>query len=178
MLAIYMTTHLSFHVGPMLSSGCTAICRDILKQLPFQNAHVNIYNNTGYRSGAIQAMLDPLGENVTWLSSFFTYSRLLRLCDFPYSSRMAAFGSKRLVVPSQNRRKPGHCGTTAESRTSYCHEATTLSVPKMPLSRSAPPIRSHLAKVTTRIYTSERCQPQPSRDAFSSAWASPLSFFW
>jgi hypothetical protein len=49
---------------------------NVLEQLPFQNTYVKLYKNGGYQEGAVQAMMEPFGENVTW---FDNYDWVIRL---------------------------------------------------------------------------------------------------
>jgi hypothetical protein len=41
-----------------------------LALLPFRKVTIKIYNNTGYQEGAVQAMIDPFVDNVTWFDEY------------------------------------------------------------------------------------------------------------
>jgi hypothetical protein len=94
-LVIYMTTHLSKSHLRFLSCWRDAIKRmEIFKyadlilytsrqpslrqlaMLPFHKITMKLYNNTGYSEGAIQAMIDPFVEKMTW---FDEYDWVIRL---------------------------------------------------------------------------------------------------
>ena len=105
-LAIYMTTHLPGEHLRYLPCWEDAIQRlqifkyahlilyvpqeptfELLQMLPFPKVIVKLYNNTGYQSGAIQAMIDPFTRNVpedntttTTITSWFDeYDWVIRL---------------------------------------------------------------------------------------------------
>jgi hypothetical protein len=94
-LVIYMTTHLPKIHEKYLPCWKDAIQRleifkyadlilytsrvptvGLLKQLPFRNTTVKMYNNSGYQSGAIQAMIDPFVDDVTWFDGYDWVIRL------------------------------------------------------------------------------------------------------
>jgi hypothetical protein len=94
-LAIYMTTHLPIMHQRYLPCWRDAIQRmeifkyaDLvlytasqptaaqLEMLQFRNVIIKLYNNTAKQAGAIQAMIDPFVDNVTW---FDRYDWVIRL---------------------------------------------------------------------------------------------------
>jgi hypothetical protein len=94
-LVIYMTSHLPEHHTAYLPCWKDAIQRlEIFQyanlilftstvptteqwdQLPFRNVTIKMYENTDYQLGAMQAMIDPFVNNVTW---FDEYDWVIRL---------------------------------------------------------------------------------------------------
>jgi hypothetical protein len=94
-LAIYMTTHLPPEHIAFLPCWNDAIRRleifkyadlilyttkipseDQLAQLPFRNVTVKLYKNPGHMEGAIQAMIDPFVDDVTWFDGYDWVIRL------------------------------------------------------------------------------------------------------
>lgn len=81
-LLVYMTTHLPpqhvaffpcwkdaferltiFKYADLMMYTSTEPTNEQLELLPFQNTTIKIYTNTGYQSGAVQAMVDPFLHN-------------------------------------------------------------------------------------------------------------------
>jgi hypothetical protein len=94
-LLIYMTTHYPkehiaflpcwndaikrleiFKYADLILYTTSVPSEEELAQLPFRNVTIKLYNNTGYQAGAIQAMIDPFVENVTW---FDVYDWVIRV---------------------------------------------------------------------------------------------------
>jgi hypothetical protein len=94
-LVIYMTTHLTethilflpcwhdaiqrmeiFKYADLILYATEVPTPEQLAMLPFRKTTIKLYNNTGYSEGAIQAMVDPFVENVTW---FDDYDWVIRL---------------------------------------------------------------------------------------------------
>jgi hypothetical protein len=94
-IAIYMTTHLPeshliyflcwydaiqrmdiFTYADLILYTSSQPTSMQLALLPFRNTIVKQYNNTGYQNGAIQAMIDPYIENVTWFDGYDWVIRL------------------------------------------------------------------------------------------------------
>jgi hypothetical protein len=88
-LLIYMTTHLPQEHVAFLPCWKDAIQRlnifqyadlmlytasppspEHLEFLPFRNVTIKIYSNPGYQQGAVQAMVDPFLDNVTWFDEY------------------------------------------------------------------------------------------------------------
>jgi hypothetical protein len=94
-LAIYMTTHLPkkhqmylpcwndavqrmeiFKYADLILYTARQPTMSELEMLPFRNVIVKVYNNTSKQGGAIQAMIDPFVDKVTW---FDEYDWVIRL---------------------------------------------------------------------------------------------------
>ena len=88
-LLIYMTTHLPpehvaflpcwkyaiqrlslFKYADLMLYTSTEPKKEHLKLLPFRNTTIQIYSNPGYQSGAVQAMVDPFVQNVSWFDNY------------------------------------------------------------------------------------------------------------
>jgi hypothetical protein len=94
-LVIYMTTHLPeshllffpcwndaiqrleiFRYADLILYTAVEPTPEQLALLPFKNTTIKLYNNTGYQEGAVQSMIDPFVDNVTW---FDEYDWVIRL---------------------------------------------------------------------------------------------------
>jgi hypothetical protein len=88
-LLIYMTTHLPqshvlffpcwkdaierldiFKYADFMLYTSSEPTNEHLELLPFRNVTVKMYSNPGYQEGAVQAMVDPFLENVTWFDEY------------------------------------------------------------------------------------------------------------
>jgi hypothetical protein len=88
-LLIYMTTHLPqshvaflpcwkdaierldiFKYADLMLYTCTEPTNENLEQLPFRKITIKMYENPGYQEGAVQSMIDPLTDNVTWFDGY------------------------------------------------------------------------------------------------------------
>ena len=88
-LLIYMTTHLPdahvaflpcwkdaierldiFKYADLMLFTSADPTNEQLKLLPFRNIEIKRYRNPGYQSGAVQAMVEPFLDNVTWFDDY------------------------------------------------------------------------------------------------------------